>query len=851
MKKNIVSILSALAGIGLFVAAAVVLHNQLRAFHYHDIVHAVQNHSAIAIGLAILFTVLNYAVLSLYEVLGFRYIKKPLPWRKIAFTSFVSFAFSNNVGLYTLSGSAVRFRFYSQWGISSFDISRLIAFSSVTTFWLGLCAVCGLVFTVYPLALPAVVHLPFATTRFPGILFLCVVAAALSVAACKKEPFRFRSWEFAIPDFKLVVGLIATACFDWVLAAAVLFVLLPHGSVTFPALLGIFLAAQIIGLISHVPGGLGVFESMVLLMLPSLPSAAVFGSLIAFRVIYYLIPLIVSAVIIAAYEFRLHTRNITQAASRMGVWTAGIIPYVFSLLTFIAGTILLFSGATPAVHHRVILIAHIIPLPLVEFSHFAGSIIGVILLLLSWGLMKRLDAAFHMTLYMLAGGIVFSMLKGLDYEEAIIMAGLVGLLIPCKGAFYRKTSFVDDRFTPGWMAAIGIILISTFWLGLFSFKHVVYTHDLWWQFGFFEHASRFLRAMVGIAITVLSFAVIKLWSPSKRHSTAADYPADFDRVRMLVQNSPRSAHWIALLGDKKFFFSENKDAFIMYAVKGRTWVAMGDPVGAEPSFSRLVWDFHEECDRHNGRLVFHEVGSEYLPLYLDIGMTLLKIGEEALVNLPSFSLDGGSKKSLRRTARKLGEEGYSFEIIPVGSVAGILPELKSISDDWLMTKNTREKSFSLGSFNEAYLLETPIAVVRSAEGIVAFANMWTPANKQEMSVDLMRYSHMAPPGIMDYLFVCMMQWGGTQGYTFFNLGMAPFGGMEQRPVAPLWNRMGAFLYRHGENFYNFQGLRHYKEKFDPVWKPKYLATPGGLFLPVVLKDVSALISGGIKGVFTK
>jgi phosphatidylglycerol lysyltransferase len=75
--------------------------------------------------------------------------------------------------------------------------------------------------------------------------------------------------------------------------------------------------------------------------------------------------------------------------------------------------------------------------------------------------------------------------------------------------------------------------------------------------------------------------------------------------------------------------------------------------------------------------------------------------------------------------------------------------------------------------------------------------------------------------------------------------------MEQRPVAPLWNRMGAFLYRHGENFYNFQGLRHYKEKFDPVWKPKYLATPGGLSLPVVLKDVSALISGGIKGVFTK
>jgi len=232
-------------------------------------------------------------------------------------------------------------------------------------------------------------------------------------------------------------------------------------------------------------------------------------------------------------------------------------------------------------------------------------------------------------------------------------------------------------------------------------------------------------------------------------------------------------------------------------------------------------------------------------------MTLLKIGEEALVDLSTFSLDGRSKKWFRHVVRKLEEEGYIFDIVPQESVAGILPELKVISDDWLLTKNTREKSFSLGCFNETYLRETPIAVVRSSERIVAFANVWATGGKQELSVDLMRYSHLAPSCIMDYLFACIMLWGGNNGYRVFNLGMAPFAGMETRPVAPLWNRMGAFLYKHGENFYNFQGLRQYKDKFDPVWKPKYLATPGGFSLPTVLKDVSALISGGIKGVFTK
>ena len=104
---------------------------------------------------------------------------------------------------------------------------------------------------------------------------------------------------------------------------------------------------------------------------------------------------------------------------------------------------------------------------------------------------------------------------------------------------------------------------------------------------------------------------------------------------------------------------------------------------------------------------------------------------------------------------------------------------------------------------------------------------------------------------MDFLFVHLIRWGKSEGYRSFNLGMAPFSGLEARTVAPLWNRFGAFLFHHGEYFYNFQGLRQYKEKFDPVWEPKYIAAPGGFSLPLVLKDISALVSGGIRGIVTK
>ena len=104
---------------------------------------------------------------------------------------------------------------------------------------------------------------------------------------------------------------------------------------------------------------------------------------------------------------------------------------------------------------------------------------------------------------------------------------------------------------------------------------------------------------------------------------------------------------------------------------------------------------------------------------------------------------------------------------------------------------------------------------------------------------------------MEYLFVCMMLWGKEQGYRWFNLGMAPFSGLENRALAPLWNRLGAFVFRYGEHFYNFQGLRQYKEKFDPQWRPRYLASPGGLALPQIFANLATLISGGVKGVVAK
>ena len=192
-----------------------------------------------------------------------------------------------------------------------------------------------------------------------------------------------------------------------------------------------------------------------------------------------------------------------------------------------------------------------------------------------------------------------------------------------------------------------------------------------------------------------------------------------------------------------------------------------------------------------------------------------------------------------------------YDMIPADETPNFLPDLKQISNEWLSSKHTKEKGFSLGRFDERYINCFPAALIRVGDAVVAFANVWLGADKNEISIDLMRYTAVAPPGVMEFLLIELMLWGKMHGYQRFNLGMAPLSGIENRSLAPLWNRVGALLFSRGEPFYNFQGLRLYKEKFDPMWEPRYLASPGGLVLPRILTNVASLISGGLAGVVTK
>ena len=441
-------------------------------------------------------------------------------------------------------------------------------------------------------------------------------------------------------------------------------------------------------------------------------------------------------------------------------------------------------------------------------------------------------------------------MKGFDYEEAIVLALMLLLFLPCRSEFYRKTSLMRESFTPAWAILIIAVVISSIWLGFFSYKHIEYSNQLWWRFAVNAETPRFMRATMGAAIVVLFYSVTRLLL-SRTIEPLPTEPETVRAVEDIVRRSGKTYANLALLGDKSFLISESRNCFIMYGIEGRSWIAMGDPVGPKEEWEPLLWRYRELCDLHDGWPVFYQIESDNLGLYLDLGMTFLKLGEEGRVNLKEFSLDGSSRKGLRNAYNKISKENCTFSVVTPDQVPPLLDELNQISEAWLAEKGTREKGFSLGCFELEYMKKLPIAIVRREENIIAFANIWTGADNEELSIDLMRHLPSAPNGIMDYLFIELMLWGKQQGYNWFNLGMAPMSGFEDRVLAPLWHKVGTFVFRYGEHFYNFQGLRHYKEKFDPVWQPKYLACRGGLVLPRILTNVATLISGGLKGVVIK
>lgn len=831
--------------------AVFVIHGEISSYSLQDIKGGLGSLPSVILATMAALTILSYFLLSSYDAIGLEYAGERLPYRSVLLASFMSYALSNNVGHAMISGGSLRYRLYTTANVSWVSIARVILFCSMT-YLLG-------ALTVLTFAVPAVHFASGAGTGFEsGLveLFAATGAAFLVLwwgeVLFYRKPLTVRGISISLPTPAIAAKQLAVGTADVLVASLVLYLPVYHlTGMPYGPYLVTYLTAQLAGLTSQVPGGLGIFEaSFLYLVPPGYTSSSLLAALTIYRVIYYFLPLLVAGVMLVVVEVRSYLAS--RGAKVSETWAAiePAVPQVLSVLLLIGGGVLLFSGATPGEPDRLEWLHYFVPLPLIEFSHLVGSIAGVSMLFLSRAVWQRLDSAYYAALLMLGLGALASLAKGWDSEEAVVMFVLMALIIPARAHFYRKSSLLALDFPPHWIALFMVAIGLSVWLGFFSYRHVEYSGELWWQFALHGDASRFIRSLVATSVLFSGFTVYRFLT---RPAPGFELPSGdaLDRAEAIVLQANETAPHLALLGDKYLLWSASGASFIMFDKAQGYWVAMGNPVGNPDEFTSLEQKFRDTADLHSARVAYYQVSDAFLTDAINMGLTLLKLGEEAHVPLQTFGLEGTKRQGLRHAHNKHIKAGHSFEIIPASGIPRHLPVFRTISDSWLTEKRAREKRFSLGFFDDAYLRRCDVAVVRQNGKIVAFSNIWKTANREELSMDLMRYESGSSNGVMEFLIIELMLWGRSDGYQWFNLGMAPLSGLENHPLAPLWHKIGNTIFRLGNEFYNFDGLLRYKKKFDPVWRPRYLAAPAGLHSAQALLAATSLISQGLKGTVLK
>jgi phosphatidylglycerol lysyltransferase len=789
------------------------------------------------------FTFASFVALIGYDWSALRYVRRSLPLRVIALASFCGYAIGNTVGFALLTGGSVRYRIYTTAGLSSEDVGRVALFC-VIAFGFGICAVSGVGVLLRPNLLAGILDVNVAVLKAISIGLLAAIVGFLALCS-RRRSLRWRGISLPLPRPSLVAGQLAISALDLCLACAALFVLLPKDlGFSFFGFLPVYCVAVVASVASHVPGGLGVFEAVLVFALgDKTDKSALVGALVAYRLVYYVLPLLVAGALLGFNEIRQQMPATRTALRRVLDLTGAIVPTAASLFVVLAGIVLLASGATPMEPTRAAVIASIFPLPVVEASHLIGSLVASALIVLAPALQRRLNAAYWVALGCLFTGIVVSLSKGLDYEEAILLAVIALLLLPYRTEFYRQTSLLDQPFTLEWVVAIVCILGATFWLMLFAYKHVEYDRSLWFQFEFEGDAPRSLRAMFASVLAVVGFASLRSLRAPRRAPVAVS-PEDLARARDIAVGQERADALLVLMGDKSLLFSQSGRSFLMFGRHRMSWITLFDPIGLAEERSELIWRFRELCDRARTRPAFYQIRPDNMPLYIDAGLTLTKLGEEARVPLPEFDLKLSKYGKLRYAMNRSCRDSLAFRVFARPQVPALVDQLAAVSDAWLKLKDVREKSFSLGAFTPDYVANFDLGAVLKDGQILAFATLLLTETGSEASLDVMRHRPDVPNLTMEFLITSLLLEMKQRGLRWFSLGMAPLSGLERRRLAPLWHQIGAIVFEHGDQFYNFRGLRQFKQKFEPLWEPRYLASPGGIDPLIVLADAAALISGG-------
>lgn len=534
---------------------------------------------------------------------------------------------------------------------------------------------------------------------------------------------------------------------------------------------------------------------------------------------------------------------------------------IVALITLASGVANLYSVMNPLAPARQRLLHEILPL---EFFHFPRSftlLIGFALVITAINIYKRKRRAFYLALALSSLSIVAHLLKERDYEQALLSLVLIGMLWRARRDFTVRSSPPDWRWAMIHLTVAALVAlgygVAGFWLlderefGIkFTLSDSIHRTLLYLTWAGdsrlaprTRYAAWFLDSLYALSATVIAYAGFAFFRPIiYRYRTL---PRERALAKEIVERYGRSGlDYFKLWPNKSYFFSPSRRCFIAYSVGANFAIALADPVGPPEEIAETISGFRQFCEDNGWGVAFYQTLPDFLPVYRSLGFKKLKIGDAAIVDLTSFTLDGRARKRLRSRIKQLEKAGVRMKYYAAPVPDALLKQLREVSDEWLRLPGRRERAFSLGRFDPAYLRSTPIATVEDAsDRVLAFANIVPSYHQGEATIDLMRHRAGAPNGVMDYLFVKLMLRNRAEGYARFNFGLAPMSGFREREEASAMERAVYQFFQRLTFLFSFGGLKAYKAKFASRWEPRYVIYRHALDLPkagIALGKVSKL-----------
>jgi uncharacterized membrane protein YbhN (UPF0104 family) len=621
--RALVRHLPAVLGVALVLGALYVVQRELATLRLGDVLAAMDAIPARSIWLAFGTTVVAYLVLTAYDALGTRFVGHPLSYGRIAFASFTAYALAHNIGFATLSGAAIRYRLYVLWGMAPLQIAGVVAFTSLT-FVLGGLTLGGLVLLAVPQAVPGFGGwVPAPVMHAVGIAMLGAVAAYAGFGLFRREPIVLFRTPIPLPGPRMAGAQVALATVDVALTAAILYVLLPEApGLSFLVFLAVYVTAYTAAMASHVPGGIGVFDGTMLIGLgPHLDAATIVGALLVFRLLYYILPLFLAGGLFAANEVLLRRVAVNRALVQASRWGDPFVVPVLAAAVTLAGLMMLFLGSLPPVEATVAIASRGLagqPGPLVQVSHFAASVIGAGLLVVAWGLWRRVTIAWATVIALLLLGAATAAVKGHGLAVPLVLVGIAAAVAPFRRSFYRDTRLVREPFTASWLAAIASLAACAITLALFAHLRRDWSDETWWHVLIAADTPWSLRATIGLGVALLLFALWRLLHPARIEVRPLD-AAWRGRLAALAPGRITEADGLV--------FGEGGGAAIAFRRLPGIWLGLGDPAGAEHDRISAIWRFRDLCEQEGVDPAFWRVGPELLGVYGDIGLTAFPLTE--------------------------------------------------------------------------------------------------------------------------------------------------------------------------------------------------------------------------------